>query len=154
MIVMKGLPMAYAKDMQEDKAGTFECFDALALAIAAMTGMTSDLTANREVMKKAAGSGFSTATDLADWLVRSLGMPFRDAHHVTGAIVALAEKKGVALHELSLAELQGVEPRISDDLFNVLSVDASVASRISYGGTAPENVKSAAAEWLEALSTN
>ena len=152
LIVMKGLPMAYAKDMQEDKATTFQCFDDLALAVAAMTGMVGDLTVNRENMKRAAGSGYSTATDLADWLVRALNMPFRDAHHVTGAVVALAEKKGTSLDALSLKDLQSIEPRITQEVFSVLSVDASVASRTSFGGTAPENVKREAEKWLKKLA--
>ncbi len=154
LIVMKGLPMAYAKDMQEDKATTFQCFDDLALALAAMTGMIEDLTVNRDALKAAAGGGYSTATDLADWLVRTLNMPFRDAHHVTGAVVALAEKKGAALDELSLQDLQGVEPRITDDVFSVLSVEASVSSRTSFGGTAPENVKREAARMLKLSETD
>ncbi len=154
LIVMKGLALAYAKDMQEDKAATFQCFDDLALALAATTGMIGDLHVNRDAMKEAAGHGFSTATDLADWLVRKLNMPFRDAHHVTGAIVALAEKKGVALEALSLKDLQSVEPRMTDDVFDVLSVDASVASRTSFGGTAPANVKREAKKLLKALKAN
>ena len=151
MIVMKGLPMAYAKDMQDDKAATFECFDALALSVAAMTGMVGDWTVNRDAMRKAAARGFSTATDLADWLVRDLNMPFRDAHHVTGAIVALAEDKGVDLDGLSLGDMQSVEPKITDAVFGVLSVEASVASRTSYGGTAPDNVKRQAQDWIARL---
>ena len=151
MIVMKGLALAYAKDMQEDKATTFQCFDDLALALAAMTGMIGDLKINRETMKAAAGHAYSTATDLADWLVRELNMPFRDAHHATGAAVALAEKKGVALDALSLKDLQGIEPRITNSVFDVLSVDASVASRTSFGGTAPANVKREAENWLKKL---
>ena len=151
LIVMKGLALAYAKDMQEDKAATFQCFDDLALALAAATGMIGDLHVNREAMKNAAGHGYSTATDLADWLVRKLNMPFRDAHHVTGSVVALAEKKGAALDALSLKDLQSVEPRITADVFDVLSVDASVASRTSFGGTAPENVKREAEKWLKRL---
>ena len=153
-MVMKGLPMAYAKDMQEDKQATFECFDALALSVAAMTGMIGDLTVNRAKMAAAAGDGFSTATDLADWLVRRLNMPFRDAHHVTGTIVAIAEKKECTLDALSLNDMQCVEPRITDDVFTILSVSASAASRTSYGGTAPQNVKHEAEKWLETLTTN
>ena len=152
LIVMKGLPMAYAKDMQEDKAATFQCFDDLALALAAMTGMIADLRVNREAMKRAAGSGYSTATDLADWLVRTLNIPFRDAHHITGAVVALAEKKGATLDALSLKDLQSIQPQITKDVFSVLSVDASVASRTSFGGTAPENVKREAERWLNDMS--
>jgi len=151
LIVMKGLPLAYSKDMQEDKAATFEAFDALALAIAAMTGMVADLNVNPQAMKEAAARGFSTATDIADWLVRTLNMPFREAHHVTGAIVALAEKKGVTLDALALADMQSVEPRITKDVYSVLSVEASAASRTSYGGTAPSNVKREADRWLSKL---
>ena len=151
LIVMKGLPLAYSKDMQEDKAATFECFDALALAIAALTGMVSDLEADKDAMKAAAGRGFSTATDIADWLVRVLNMPFREAHHVTGAIVALAEARGLSLEDLPLKDMQSIEPRITDDIFSVLSVDASAASRTSFGGAAPENVEAAATKWLSEL---
>ena len=153
MIVMKGLPMAYAKDMQDDKAITFECFDALALALTAMTGMISDLDVNRDAMRDAASNGYSTATDIADWLVRVLNMPFRDAHHVTGAIVALAEQSGVGLEALPLSAMQSVEPRITDAIFDVLSVEASTRSRTSYGGTAPENVKRQADDWLRRLES-
>lgn len=151
LIVMKGLPLAYSKDMQEDKAATFEGVDALALALAAMAGMIEDFAPDRDKMKSAAGWGYSTATDLADWLVRTLNMPFRDAHHITGAVVALAEKKGVALDKLKLDELRMVEPRITDDVFSVLTVEASAASRTSYGGAAPANVKREAARWLNIL---
>ncbi|MAW79736.1 MAG: argininosuccinate lyase [Parvularcula sp.] len=149
--VMKALPLAYAKDLQEDKAATFEAVDALALALSAMTGMVSDLKPNREAMREAAARGFSTATDIADWLVRELGMPFREAHHVTGRVVALAEQSGKRLDELSLEDMQKVEPKITGDIFNVLSVEASAASRRAYGGTAPENVKREAERWLDAL---
>lgn len=142
LMMMKGLPLAYSKDMQEDKAATFQAFDDLALVIAAMSGMTADMTINPQPMREAAMKGYSTATDLADWLVRNLGKPFRDAHHITGAIVAIAEKQGIRLDELSLDQLQSVEPTINKDIFSVLTVDASVASRTSYGGAAPENVKS------------
>jgi argininosuccinate lyase len=152
LIVMKGLPLAYSKDMQEDKATTFEAFDGLALAIAAMTGMISSLTVDAGRMRAAAAAGFSIATDLADWLVRALGMAFREAHHVAGRMVALAEGKGVALDALSLADMRQVEPRIGQDVFGVLSVDASVRSRTSYGGTAPENVAKEAGRWRKALA--
>jgi len=151
LIVMKGLPLAYAKDLQEDKAATFEGFDALALALSAMAGMIEDLEPDLGAMRQAAGQGFSTATDLADWLVRVLNIPFRDAHHITGAIVALAEKKGVALDGLSLEDMQSVETRITQAVFSVLSVEASVASRTALGGTAPENVKREAKRWLTQL---
>jgi argininosuccinate lyase len=150
-VVMKGLPLAYSKDMQEDKEPAFDAFDALALALAAMAGMVRDIEPNAEAMKASAMTGYSTATDLADWLVRTLKMPFREAHHVTGKVVALAEKKKLRLDELALADLQGVEPRISKAVFDVLSVEASVASRTSFGGTAPRLVKKAAVEWLKQL---
>ena len=152
LMVMKALPLAYAKDLQEDKATTFEAMDAMSLALAAMTGMIGDLVPNKEAMKNAAARGFSTATDLADWLVRELGLPFRDAHHVTGRIVAMAEKQKLRLDELPLAEMQKAEPRINDKIFTVLSVEASAASRRAYGGTAPENVKQQAQRWIAALS--
>jgi argininosuccinate lyase len=150
-MVMKGLPLAYSKDMQEDKEGTFDALDALALAIAAMTGMVRDLVPNAEAMRDAAVSGFSTATDLADWLVQNLDMPFRDAHHVTGRAVALAEGKGCRIDQLTLADLQTIEKRITKDIFRVLTVEASVASRKSFGGTSPANVKREAARWLKIL---
>ncbi|WP_330083805.1 argininosuccinate lyase [Methylocystis iwaonis] len=151
LIVMKGLPLAYSKDMQEDKEGAFDSLDSLSLCIAAMSGMVRDMKVNRARMKAAAGAGFSTATDLADWLVRKLNLPFREAHHVTGRVVALAEGKGVGLEDLSLADLQSVEPRISEDVFAVLGVEKSVESRVSFGGTAPENVRKQAQGWLERL---
>ena len=151
MIVMKGLPLAYQKDMQEDKEGTIEAFNALALSIDAMTGMVRDMEPDTEKMRAAAGMGYSTATDLADWLVRALKMPFREAHHVTGRIVALASGKGVELHKLSLADMQGIEPKITKAVFDVLSVDRSVQSRVSFGGTAPKNVRAAAQKWLKRI---
>jgi argininosuccinate lyase len=150
-IVMKGLPLAYSKDMQEDKEPVFDAFDALELALAAMTGMVADLKPNKGVLAAAAGAAYSTATDLADWLVRALGMPFREAHHVTGTIVAMAEKQGKALHELALADMQRVEKRINKDVFSVLSPAASVASRKSYGGTAPSSVKKQVRRWKNRL---
>jgi argininosuccinate lyase len=153
LIVMKGLPMTYSKDMQEDKEQTFDALDNLSLAIAAMTGMVDDLEPNVDEMHRAAARGFSTATDLADWLVRVLGMPFRDAHHVTGSLVALAEKRGVDLPELELAEMQSVEARITADVYSVLGVEASVKSRRSLGGTAPANVKREAKRWLKTLKS-
>ena len=151
LIVMKGLPLAYAKDMQEDKEGVMDALSALSLSIAAMTGMVGDLVPDAAKMKKAAGEGYATATDLADWLVRTLKIPFRDAHHITGRIVAKAAADGVALHKVSLAEMQAIEPRIVDGVFDVLSVDKSVKSRVSYGGTAPKNVKAQAKKWLKKL---
>ena len=151
LIVMKGLPLAYQKDMQEDKEGTMAAFAALTLSIAAMTGMVRDMTANTARMRDAAGEGYSTATDLADWLVRTVGMPFREAHRVTGQIVAQAAAAKVPLHELPLTVMQAIEPRISKDVIGVLSVESSLQSRQSYGGTAPENVRGQAKRWLEAL---
>ena len=151
LMVMKGLPLAYSKDMQEDKEMTFEALDTLTLMIAAMTGMVADLQPNQDAMLAAAGSGFSTATDLADWLVRSLKMPFRDAHHVTGRIVGLADTQGVTLDALPLAAMQAIEPRIAADVFSVLSVANSVRSRTSYGGTAPQNVEKMASAWRKRL---
>jgi argininosuccinate lyase len=152
LIVMKGLPLAYAKDMQEDKEGAMDALSALSLAIAAVTGMVADLEPDTARMKKAAGEGYATATDLADWLVRTLKIPFREAHHVTGRIVAAAAEKNVPLHRLELAAMQAVEPRITDDVFSVLSVDRSVKSRVSYGGTAPKNVRVQANKWLRQLA--
>jgi argininosuccinate lyase len=151
LIVMKGLPLAYQKDMQEDKQGAMEAFAALSLAVRAMTGMVTDLVPDMARMKLAAGEGYATATDLADWLVQALKMPFRDAHHVTGRIVAEASKAGIALHEMSLAAMQAIEPRITGDALAVLSVEASVKSRTSYGGTAPKNVLAQAKAWRKRL---
>ncbi len=151
LIVMKGLPLAYQKDMQEDKEGAMEAFSALSLAVRAMTGMVADLIPDEARMKRAAGDGYATATDLADWLVRTLKMPFRDAHHVTGRIVARAAKEGVPLHQLSLTAMQEIEPKITADALKVLSVDASVKSRTSFGGTAPKNVAAQAKAWAKRL---
>jgi argininosuccinate lyase len=151
LIVMKGLPLAYQKDMQEDKQGAMEAFAALSLAVRAMTGMVADIVPDEARMKLAAGEGYATATDLADWLVRTLKMPFRDAHHVTGRIVAEASKKGIALHEMSLQAMQAVESRITRDALAVLSVESSVKSRTSFGGTAPRNVLAQAKAWLKRL---
>ncbi|SNR39051.1 argininosuccinate lyase [Paracoccus sediminis] len=150
--VMKGLPLAYSKDMQEDKEQVFDAADSLMLALAAMSGMLFDLTANRDRMEAAASSGFSTATDLADWLVRELGLPFRDAHHVTGSLVALAERKGCDLPDLTLADLRSVHAGIDDRVFGVLGVHNSVASRQSYGGTAPDQVRAQITRWKERLA--
>ena len=152
MMVMKGLPLTYSKDMQEDKEQVFDAADNLMLALAAMTGMVSDMTANRDSLKVAATSGFSTATDLADWLVRALGMPFRDAHHVTGSLVAMAEAQGCDLPDLTLAQMQSVHVEIFNDVFEVLGVENSVASRMSYGGTAPAQVRAQIARWEAALA--
>jgi argininosuccinate lyase len=151
LMVMKGLPLAYQKDMQEDKEGAMAAFEALSLCLAAMTGMVRDMVPNVERMAAAAGQGFSTATDLADWLVRTLKMPFREAHHVTGRIVAEAEKRSLGLDALPLAAMQDIEPRITKDVFKVLSVAQSVKSRTSFGGTAPRNVARQAAKWLRRL---
>lgn len=151
LIVMKGLPLAYSKDMQEDKEGTFDALESLALCLAAMTGMLRDAVPDLARMKAAAGAGFSTATDLADWLVRRLGLPFREAHHVTGKLVQRAAERGVGLEDLSLAEMQKEEARITKDVFGVLGVENSVKSRTSYGGTAPENVEAQARRWLALL---
>ena len=152
LIVLKGLPMTYSKDMQEDKEPTFDATDSLALAIAAMTGMVAELAVNAEAMKQAAGRGYSTATDLADWLVRVLGMPFRQAHEVTGRIVRLAEDSNQGLEELTLADMQSVDGDITEDVLAVLSVENSVASRTSQGGTAPEMVRQAVAAARQKLA--
>ncbi|MEM8630452.1 MAG: argininosuccinate lyase [Pseudomonadota bacterium] len=149
--VMKGLPLTYSKDMQEDKEPVFDAADSLALSLAAMTGMVSDMTANTEALRAAAGAGFSTATDLADWLVRRLGLPFREAHHITGSLVAAAETRGCDLPDLSLAEMQTAHAGITDEVYAVLGVDNSVASRTSYGGTAPVRVREQIAAWREKL---
>jgi argininosuccinate lyase len=151
LMVMKGLPLAYSKDMQEDKEQVFDAADNLMLALAAMEGMVRDMTANRPALEAAAGSGFSTATDLADWLVRVLGLPFREAHHVTGSLVAMAEDAGVDLPDLRLDQMQTVHPGITADVFAVLGVHNSVASRMSYGGTAPAQVRAQIARWKELL---
>lgn len=149
--IMKGLALTYSKDMQEDKEQTFDAADTLMLGLAAMTGMVSDMTANREVLRAAAASGFSTATDLADWLVRRLGLPFRDAHHVTGTLVAMAEKAGIDLPDLTLAQMQSVHAGITAEVFEVLGVENSVRSRLSYGGTSPVRVAEQVARWKAAL---
>jgi len=153
LIVMKGLPLAYSKDMQEDKEVAFDALDSLALAVAATTGMVDDMQPQAAPMLAAAGSGYSTATDLADWLVRVLKMPFRDAHHVTGRIVAAAEAEDLPLDKLSLSVMQAVEPRITADVSTVLSPLKSVESRVSHGGTAPQNVTKMAAAWRKRLET-
>ena len=152
LTVMKGLPLAYAKDTQEDKEPVFDAAEALTLCLAATAGMVRDLQPDLARMRSFAGSGFATATDLADWLVRVLRLPFRSAHHVTGRLVSHAEAKGVDLAGLTLAEMQAEEPGITEDVFSVLTVDASVASRTSYGGTAPANVAAQADRWLGKLA--
>jgi argininosuccinate lyase len=149
--VMKGLPLTYSKDMQEDKEQVFDAADTLMLGLAAMTGMVGDMQAERAALAQAAGSGFSTATDLADWLVRALGQPFRDAHHVTGSLVALAEQKGCDLPDLTLADMQTIHAAITQDVFSVLGVENSINSRISYGGTAPVRVAEQVARWKKEL---
>ena len=149
--IMKGLPLTYSKDMQEDKEQVFDAADTLMLGLAAMTGMVGDMTANRDTLVKAAASGFSTATDLADWLVRELDLPFRDAHHVTGTLVALAEQKGCDLPDLTLDDMKAVHDGIRQDVFDVLGVENSVRSRQSYGGTAPDQVRAQVALWKERL---
>jgi argininosuccinate lyase len=152
LTVMKGLPLAYAKDMQEDKEQVFDAADAWALGLAATAGMVRDMKPDVKRLRAFAGSGFATATDLADWLVRVLKLPFRTAHHVTGRLVAMAEDREIDLAQLSLADMQSVEPGITQEIFGVLTVDASVASRRSYGGTAPDNVAQQAARWLKVLA--
>jgi argininosuccinate lyase len=151
LVTLKGLPMTYGKDMQEDKEGTFDALSNLSLCVAAMAGMVRDMTPDAANMKRAAGAGHATATDLADWLVRNLNIPFREAHHITGRIVSLAEEKGVELRRLPLAEMQGIEARIGEDVFSVLSVDRSAGSRKSYAGTAPSEVRKQARRWLKRL---
>jgi argininosuccinate lyase len=152
LIVMKGLPLAYQKDMQEDKEGAMAAFSALRLSLAAMTGMVRDMAPDAARMREAAGEGYSTATDLADWLVRTLNMPFREAHQVAGRIVAQAAAEKVPLHQLPLVAMRAIEQRITKDAFRVLSVESSVKSRVSHGGTAPNNVRREANRWLKALS--
>ncbi|OQM76290.1 argininosuccinate lyase [Manganibacter manganicus] len=152
LTLMKGLPLTYSKDMQEDKEAVFDTAETLDLMLAAMTGMVRDLTVNEAAMKKAAGAGYSTATDLADWLVRTLGLPFREAHHVTGRAVALAESRKVGLEKLALEELQSIHPGITDNIFSVLSVQNSVKSRTSFGGTAPSEVRKQVRAWKKRLA--
>jgi argininosuccinate lyase len=152
LVVMKGLPLAYSKDMQEDKEVAFDALDALSLSLAAMTGMVSDMAPNREKMHASASAGFSTATDVADWLVRELNIPFRDAHHITGQVVALAESKNCGLEGLTIEDFKTVDERIDSRIHKVLTVEASVAARKSYGGTAPINVLAQAARWKSILT--
>ncbi len=152
LTVMKGLPLAYSKDMQEDKEQVFDAAESLELALAAMAGMISDMKVNEAAMRKAAGSGYSTATDLADWCVMALNMPFRDAHHVTGHAVALAAEKNVALEKLSIEELQAINPAITEEVFSVLTVKKSVASRTSFGGTAPKQVRAQVRYWKKRMA--
>jgi argininosuccinate lyase len=151
MVTMKGLPLAYSKDMQDDKPPVFEAAGLLGLSIAAMAGMVEGATFRTDRMRQAAELGYATATDLADWLVREAGVPFREAHHITGAAVKLAETRGVALEALSLADLQGIDGRIGDGVYRALSVEASVAARASHGGTAPDEVRARIAEARKAL---
>ena len=152
LLVMKGLPLAYAKDMQEDKEQTFDALQTLSLAMAAMAGMVRDMQPDLKRLKQAAGAGYATATDLADWLVRDLNLPFREAHHVTGRLVGIAAAKGIGLEKLSLAEMREAHAAIHDGVFGVLGVEKSVKSRTSYGGTAPSNVKAQAKRWIKALA--
>ncbi len=151
LMVMKGLPLAYQKDMQEDKEAAIASLSALSLCIAAMTGMVADMRPDAARLRAAAAVGYSTATDLADWLVRELGLPFREAHHITGRIVAAAEKRGVGLDALPLEEMQAIEPRIGPDALRVLSVESAIKTRTSFGGTAPKNVRAQAKRWLQKL---
>ena len=152
LTIMKGLPLAYSKDMQEDKEQVFDAAQSLELSLAAMAGMIADIEINKNIMKKAAGTGYSTATDLADWLVRKLGIPFREAHHITGHAVALAEKKKCDLADLTLEDLKTINPDITADVFDVLSVEKSVQSRKSYGGTAPQEVQRQIDYWKKRLA--
>ena len=151
ILVCKGLPLAYSKDLQEDKALVFTAFDDLELALAAMAGMAADIAFDRAALEQAAGEAYSDATDLADWLVRELAMPFREAHHVSGSIVKAAEGKGLPLSRLKLEEMQAVEPRITKDVFEVLSARASMESRTSFGGTSPVRVREQIAVWKDRL---
>src|SRR5436305_5236847 len=153
LTVMKGLPLAYQKDMQEDKESAMDALSALMLGLAAMAGMVADMKPDEARMRAAAGAGYSTATDLADWLVQTLKLPFREAHHITGRIVAAAERPNVPLEKLPLAAMQAIEPRITKAVFGVLSVERSVASRTTQGGTAPANVRREATKWLKQLGT-
>ena len=150
--VMKGLPLTYSKDMQDDKEQVFDAADSLMLALAAMEGMVRDLSANPDALRAAASSGFSTATDLADWLVREAGLPFRDAHHVTGRLVAMAEAEDKDLPDLTLDQMKSAHEAITDGVFEVLGVDNSVKSRTSYGGTAPDNVRAQIERWKDRLA--
>ncbi len=151
LMVMKGLPLAYAKDMQEDKEPVFDALDALKVGIVAMTGTIEDLEPDLKVMRRAAAAGYATATDLADWLVLKLGLPFREAHHIAGRIVALAESQGATLEKLPLSDLKSVEERITEDVYSALNAQGSARSRTSYGGTAPANVKREARRWIKRL---
>jgi argininosuccinate lyase len=151
LTMMKGLPLTYSKDMQEDKEGVFDALQTLSLCLAAIAGMVRDMQPDLKAMKRAAGLGYATATDLADWLVRVLAMPFRDAHHVTGKLVGLASHKAIGLEKLTLAEMQAVEPRITQEVFAVLGVERSIRSRVSHGGTSPRLVKAQAQRWLKRL---
>jgi argininosuccinate lyase len=152
LMMMKGLPMTYGKDMQEDKEPVFDAADNLQLCLAAMSGMIRDIKVNGDIMTAASGAGFTTATDLADWLVQKLDMPFRQAHHVTGALVKLAEDEGCGLEDLSLSQMQSVEAGISDEIYTVLGVQNSVASRMSFGGTAPVRVAEQITYWRSKLA--
>lgn len=146
LIVLKGLPLAYGKDMQEDKEGVFDAADSLAIAVAATTGMLADMEPNKDAMLAALTTGFPTATDLADYMVRELGMPFREAHHASGSIVALAAERGCDLDALSLADMQAIEPRIKSDIMGILTVESAASARRSFGGTAPDEVRARIAD--------
>jgi len=152
LVVIKGLPLAYGKDMQEDKEPVFDAADSLSLMIAATAGMIGNMTIAPARMEAALTDGFPTATDLADWIVRVLGKPFREAHHITGSLVAMAEGRNLALHQLTIEDMQSVEPAINDDIFSVLTVASSVKSRTSLGGTAPANVRKQAKKWQTRLA--
>ena len=152
LTVMKGLPLSYSKDMQEDKEAVFDAAQTLELCLAAMTGMVSDMAVNTASMKKAAGAGFATATDLADWLVRALNVPFREAHHITGRAVAMAESRKTALEKLELSELQSLHPGITGEVFSVLTVEKSVRSRTSFGGAAPVEVRRQVRYWKKRIA--
>ena len=151
MTVMNGLPLAYSKDMQEDTEQVFDAADSLNLALCAMEGMIKDLTANKNNLELAAKSGFSTATDLADWLVRVLNLPFREAHHITGELVSLAEQLGCDLSDINLKDMQKIHSNITEDVFSVLSIQNSVKSRSSYGGTSPKEVQFQIDRWKKVL---
>ena len=150
-VTMKGLPLAYSKDMQDDKPPVFEAHDLLALSLAAMTGMVESAAFRTDRMREAAAAGHSTATDLADWLVREAGLPFREAHHATGRAVRLAEDRGVGLADLPLADLQAIHPGIGESVYAVLTPERSAASRTSYGGTAPSEVRKQVNSWKDRL---
>jgi argininosuccinate lyase len=151
LTVIKGLPLAYSKDLQEDKESVFDTFDTMSICLLAMTGMVSDMTPNTKVLKESAKSGFSTATDLADWIVRELGIPFREAHSITGSIVRLAENRECELKDLTLTDLKTIESKITSSIYSIMSVESSVSSRNSLGGTAPSQVIIQLKKWKKKL---